>query len=220
MISDDIGVLLEQQRRREQALLAGSTHISMAHRAPAGPLPDAVSPLDVPELLWPSERHLVPQCCTNCQASRAAFVTSAPYGLVKVGSIECFLCTRTIVRLRSDGCRDLLARLRNEGPPKRGRPPKSVPVTGACIRCGSETLSPKRQLCQACIAEKTFGAPSLRRQLVGYLADGQPRSRQGICHALGMTRDQLRKAITRAHEAGDLITTRGRYGRISLEPEP
>lgn len=101
----DIAEILETATRRERALLAGSTHVPVALRSAPGPRPDAVSPLDRPLLLWPSERRLVPARCWNCGAGRANFETKAPYGLQKVGEIECGPCSRVVVRLKADGTR-------------------------------------------------------------------------------------------------------------------
>ena len=107
-MSFDLAEILEQAARRERALLAGSTHVPVALRSAPGKRDDAVSPLDRPLLLWPSERGQVPSRCWNCNAGRANFETKAPYGLVKVGVVSCLLCSRVQVNLRADGTRTVV----------------------------------------------------------------------------------------------------------------
>jgi len=217
MTAYDIAALLDQAARREQAL-RGSQHNAHRQTSYAGPRPDAVSPLAAPEYLWPSQMDKKPKRCTYC--SSPGLSTDPPHGLVKFGETTCLLCSCVVVRWRADGTRtirEIAADLGAIAPPKRGRPPRPKPERGTCIRCDGETLSDKRQLCQVCIAAQASGGPSFRRQLVDLLSDGQPRQRHELCRALGMTRDQLRKAITRAREAGAPVTTHGRYGPISLE---
>lgn len=102
----DIADLIATATRREMAL-RGSLVTTRNPKAYVGPRDDAVSSLDRPELLWPSERRSIPERCWNCGVGRANFETKAPYGLRKVGEIVCGPCSRTIVRLRADGTRDV-----------------------------------------------------------------------------------------------------------------
>ena len=105
MVAFDLDAILEREARRARALVAGSKHTGPDGPRWQGPRADAVSELDAPELLWPTERARVPARCLNCGAGRAAFVVTAPYGFTRRGSIDCLMCNRTLARLRDDKTR-------------------------------------------------------------------------------------------------------------------
>jgi len=117
--------ILEAANRRRMALDAGSMHVPASLRSSKGPRPDAESSLDVPQLLWPLQRHLIPARCSHCGASGANFETDQPYGSIRHGEVRCLLCSRTVVRLKTDAFRPTV--LTGEDlKPRRGRPSRKV----------------------------------------------------------------------------------------------
>lgn len=143
MTAFDIEEILERETRRAQALNAGSMHVPAFLRSEKGPLPGAVSELDAPLLLWPSQRHLMPRRCPNedCGVGSANFDTDPPYGRSRHGATTCMLCSRTVVRWKDDRTRPVPL-TDDDLMPRRGRPPG---VKGgrwskdhdACIDCGT-----------------------------------------------------------------------------------
>lgn len=106
----DFDELIEQLTRREWALNTGSSHIPRDQRANAGPRGDAESPLDRPELRWPSQRHQAPTRCHHCGAGGANLLTDPPHGTVKHGETTCLLCGRVSVRWRAERTRPIAGR--------------------------------------------------------------------------------------------------------------
>ena len=143
MINFDIDALLDQCARRERAL-QGSQHVPTGYgrsTVNAGPRPDAVSPLDRPELLWPSERNKLPRRCWNCQAGSAHFdYGDAPYGLQKTGTVTCVTCSHVVVRLKADGIRPVV--LPPDPGPKRGRPPVGIAAPAPPVKRTEREIPP------------------------------------------------------------------------------
>lgn len=121
MIDFDIADLLDREDRRQRALNTGSRHIVPGPRW-QGPRADAVSELDVPELLYPSQWAERPARCWNCGAGRAGFETHPPYGLEPKGESVCMTCSRIVARWKDDKTRPVPL-THEQIHPKRGRPP-------------------------------------------------------------------------------------------------
>lgn len=134
MIDDRIADILERYDRRQRALATGSSHVTLGRRGVDGPLPDAVSPLSAPTLIWPDQRGLLPKRCWRCNAASAGFEHELPSGLDRTGASVCVFCTHTVVVWKV-----LPPRLPQEDRPgrvKRGRP------SGWCIECNVSRAVP------------------------------------------------------------------------------
>lgn len=219
MINFDIRSLLEREDRRERALAAGSKHTGPDGPRWQGPRPDAVSELDVPELLYLSQWAERPARCWNCGAGRGGHIVTPPYGLEKVGHSVCLLCGRVTVRWRADGTRPLPL-TRAQRFPKRGRPPSaSPPGKGDCERCGAPTLSTRRPRCGTCVAVDAVNGATNANRLFALLRDGRLRQREDACRALAMTPASLQKAINTLRRRGEPIVCDG-HGGVVLEARP
>lgn len=105
MTAFDLVTAVEQAARR-----AMGWKRTVTQKTYVGPRPDATSPLDRPELLWPSRRASIPRSCWHCGAGSTMFDTDPPYGLVKTGQVTCLACSRVVVRLKADGTRPVPGR--------------------------------------------------------------------------------------------------------------
>lgn len=215
MTAYDVAELIETATRRELAL-KGSLVTTRNPKAYVGPRPDAVSPLDRPEIRWPSERHLVPERCWNCGTGRLNFDIDAPYGLRKAGEVTCRSCSRVQVRLKADNTEraPLPPPTPEELTPRRGRPPKPVPPPAfVCVACGAPS---RKRHCLACTNAERAKWP----RLVALLADGLPMRAQDIKAALGISDESLRQFVHKARLAGHPIRSGLPFGTYRLEARP
>lgn len=210
--------------RRQAALATGSSHVAMSRHRYDGPRQDAVSELDVPELLYPSQWAERPQRCWNCGAGRASFETTPPYGLVKQGESSCFVCSRVVVRWKDDKTRRPVLTVADLAPAPRGRPPmkRRTPVTDPterpCLDCTERIAVINRDRCRACSkARREAGrAGSLFRRV---MTTGEPMERVVLQRILGLTQSGLASAVERARSHGVRLTTTSR-GWLTLEDAP
>jgi hypothetical protein len=244
MIDFDLNEIIERETRREAALAAGSMHVPLAMRSAAGPLPDAVSPLDAPELLWPTERAKVPERCPNCGAGRSSFVVSADgFALSKCGEVSCLMCTRTIVRLKDDKTRALFEKPVPVRCDTHGVEHSSLDACPACTRadqqreanrlyrarlreqaklqpfrpcriCGTRQSRPDRASCRPCGLDRQ--AERNHRRLAQVMVPGVPMPSRQIRSLLGIRDTSITRIIERARRTGVPIV-RVRHGWFVLE---
>jgi hypothetical protein len=87
-------------------------------------LPARTRPDGVPSIRWPSQRHLAPRRCGNCNA--ALLRTVVPTAEEPMVDVECLYCSRVVVELRHDAAPAPMTPARFAALPtqqgKRGKP--------------------------------------------------------------------------------------------------
>jgi biotin operon repressor len=181
---------------------------------------------ETPSIFWPSEAHLAPTHCGNCDARLLrAHVPTADSPLV---DIDCLYCSRTAVELKHDSLRSRMTPAQFHAlPTQQGRRtalpgPKPKPLDQrisqrACPDCGAVIRSPYRR-CRPCRTQHLTERGMVAR-LVVLLGHGEPRHANEIGRALGLTGGGVRKLIRRAQDSGRRVerTARGYY-RLDVSP--
>lgn len=228
MIAPDAGIrgLLEAARRRERAL-SGSSHLPTRTPAHAGRRSDAISPLEAPELRWPSQQHLTPRQCPHCRSFGLS--TDPPDGFAPFGETTCLLCSRVVVRWKADGTRsirEVAADLGVIGPAKRGRP--TTPWTATlretqqapqrlCIDNCNRPARDGRLRCSSCQHKRADD--QFHRVLIRVMTPGVPMPSWKIQALLGVQGYSIGRIVQRARLAGARIT-RVKHGWFRLEIVP
>jgi hypothetical protein len=103
-------------------------------KSQAGPFAQTGEPTNgLPTLLWPDQKHLIPDRCPRPHCGSKALETNQPYGALIRGDVSCMLCSRAIVNLKGAGTRPI---------------PKASDTS--CIDCGERERYDGRRTCVRC----------------------------------------------------------------------
>lgn len=164
-----------------------------------------------PRFLWPSQRHMLPSRCRNCNALLLA--PAPPTADDPIADVVCLMCSRVACELKADAMRKPLTAEEWQAPTD-ARLPTRRPI-GACTDCDGPTSGGDHLRCGDCV-QIDRQQSALATRLAMLLSDGVARRKADLTTALGVPDNSVRHALYRAKQRGVQIV-RGKGGMYRLE---